>query len=266
MGKTLALLVAQWRSARSFRLRMVFSIVALVASVVPTFYIANALQPFMASRIQGQGHEYFGFLLLGMACFSLLTTAVTALPNAIGAGISSGSFESMLATPIRLPELLAGMVAYDFTWSLIRAAFVLSAGAVLGADFVWTRALVAAGIIILIVAAYFPIGMIATALVLAFRTPGPLPQAVLLLSGLLGGVYFPTKVIPTWVQQISSGIPLSYGLRALRSVLIDGAPLASVARDLAFLAGLGAMLMLLAVPAFVAAMRYVRRAGTLTLG
>src|SRR5262245_63136921 len=105
---------------------MVFSIVALVASVVPTFYIANALQPFMAERIQGQGHEYFGFLLLGMACFSLLTTAVSALPNAVGAGISSGSFESMLATPIRLPELLAGMVAYDFTWSLVRAAFVLS--------------------------------------------------------------------------------------------------------------------------------------------
>jgi ABC-2 type transport system permease protein len=122
---------------------------------------------------------------------------------------------------------------------------------------------VAVLILLLIVMAYFAIGLMAAAMVLAFRTTGPLPQVVLLLSGLLGGVYYPTSVIPSWIQSVSSVVPLTYGLRALRRVWLDGAPVGEVVPDVLVLAGMAIALLTLGIGIFAAGMRYARRAGTL---
>ena len=96
-----------------------------------------------------------------------------------------------------------------------------------------------------------------------FRTTGPLPQGVLIASGMLGGVYYPTHVIPSWIERISDVMPLTYGLRALRRTLLDGAPLSAVASDLAVLAGFIVVLSVAAAIAFRAALGHARRAGTL---
>jgi ABC-2 type transport system permease protein len=263
MNKAAALLLASWRAARSYRLRLVLSALALMVTVVPVWYAATALQPLMASKIQGQGHQYFAFLLVGMSTFSLLTFAVTALPTAVANGIGNGSLESFLCTPIRFSELLAGLVAYDFAWALVRASLVIGMGAIFGADFVWGKVLTAIVVVALILAAYMPIGLIGAALMLAFRTSGPLPQAVLLVSGLLGGVYFPTHVVPSWIQSVSVLVPLTYGLRALRGTLIDGAPVTAIASDVGILSAIALVLGVVSVVLLSAAMRHVRRTGTL---
>ena len=39
---------------------------------------------------------------------------------------------------------------------------------------------------------------------------------MLAASTLLGGVYYPTTVIPSWLASASEFVPLGYGLRALR--------------------------------------------------
>jgi len=263
MDKILAMLIASWRSARSYRLRFLISALSLVATVVPIYYVSGALQQFMADKIRVEGHQYFAFLVVGLATFSLLTAAVTALPSAVGTGIGNGTLETLLGTPIRMPELLAGLVAYDACWAFVRALLVVATAALFGAHFVWGRSLVALAIALLIVASYVPFGLIGTALVLSFRTTGPLPQAVLLVSGLFGGVYFPTRVIPTWIQHLADVVPLAYGLRALRGVLIDGASLSAVARDLALLTLMTVILLALSVGALAVAVRHVKRAGAL---
>src|SRR3954468_10106232 len=106
MRKALALLNASWRAARSYRLRLVFSIAALSVVIVPVWFVANGLQQFMGAKIQGEGSQYFGFVLVGMLVFSLLSATVTSLPNAISGGIANGSLEALLTTPVRMPELL----------------------------------------------------------------------------------------------------------------------------------------------------------------
>ena len=264
MRKALALLTATWRAARSYRLRLIMSIAALCVVIVPVYFIANGLQQLMGAKIQGEGSQYFGFVLVGMVVFSLLSAAVTSLPNAISSGISNGSLEALLSTPIRMPELLLGLSAFDLTWTIIRALVVLSCGAILGARFAWINLPMAIAIMLLVVVAYIPFALISAALVLAFRTPGPLPQVILLGSGLLGGVYYPTRVIPSFVRHSADFVPLTYGLRALRAVLLDGAPLRSVAWDLAMLVSMTAVLFAIGAASLHAALAYVRRAGTLS--
>ena len=259
-----ALLRASWQTQLSYRLQMVISIAGLVTMVIPLYFISGALQPVMANAIRTEGGQSFGFLLVGLATASLISVAVASLPGALSGGIATGVLEALMATPTATPTLLVGLNAYGMAWAALRGAIFLTAGWLLGANLLPAQVLPGLLILILIILAYIPFGLVAASLVLAFRTAGPIPQGVLLVSGLLGGVYYPTHVIPSWLQSFSAFIPLTYGLRALRRVVLEGASLGAVANDL--LALLGAILLLFAVgiAALTLAFRYARRHGTLS--
>ena len=263
MREAIALVRANWISARSYRLSLLLSVGSVVFTAFPLFFVAGALQPIMAESIRTEGGQYFAFLLVGMISYSFLAAAVNTLPAAVGSGISTGTLEALLSTRASLPSLLVGLVGYGFAWTAVRGGALLGAGWALGAQVEWSRAAAAAVVLLMIVCAYLPFGLIAAAMVLAFRTAGPLPQAVLVLSGLLGGVYYPTRVIPSWIEDVSAWIPLTYGLRALRQTLLEGLPLRGVAADLGILSGFILLLLAIGAAAFAAALNYARRSGTL---
>jgi ABC-2 type transport system permease protein len=263
MREAVALLRASWLTATSYRLGMLMSIGGLVVTILPMYFVAGALQPVIADRIRNEGGHYFGFLVVGILAFSFLSTAVNAVAGAIASGIATGTLEAMLSTRARLGSLMAGLVSYAFTWTAVRAALTIVMAVLLGVQLSAAHSGFALIILLLIVAAYFAVGLMAAAMVLAFRTTGPLPHAVLLLSGLLGGVYYPTSVIPSWIQSLSSAVPLTYGLRALRRVWLDGAGVREVLPDVVTLAVMAVGLLALGVGAFTLGMRYARRAGTL---
>jgi len=263
MRETVALIKASWFTATSYRLNMVISLVGLLVSIVPLYFVTHALQPVMANSIRTQGGQYFGFLLVGMVAYSFLTVAVNGLPGAIGSGINTGTLEALLATPARLPWLLGGLVGYGFLWTLIRSVLLLAAGTLFGAHVAVAGIPASLLILALIILAYVPFGIIGAALVLAFRTTGPILTGILVLSGLLGGVYYPTHVIPSWIRSVSEVVPLTYGLRALRQTLLEGDSLRVVAPDLLALVGFVLVLMSIGIMTFMMAMHYARRAGTL---
>lgn len=263
MREAWALVVASWKTALSYRLSMIFSLVSLVVTVVPVYFVANALQTTMARSIANQGREYFAFLLIGMIALSFIMTAVNSVPGVVSSGISSGTLEALLSTRASLPSLISGLIGYGFVWTSIRGFVMLAAGLVLGVHLVWGATLSSLFILVLIVLAYLPFGLLAAALQLAFRTAGPLSSAVVIASSLLGGVYYPTQVIPSWIQRVSDAVPLTYGLRALRRMLLDGASFTSVLPDVATLIGFVLLLTAVSLFALSEALHYARRSGTL---
>jgi ABC-2 type transport system permease protein len=217
----------------------------------------------MAESIRDQGHEYFGFLIMGMVAFLFVSGAVTALPSAVGSAIRTGTLEAMFSTPASLASLLVGFVVYPFSWIGVRASVLVVGAWTLGADIAWSHLPTAAAILALIILSHVPFGLLAAAAILAFRTAGPLGTIVLTLSGLLGGVYYPTHVIPSWIESLSAALPLTYGLRALRRVLLDGASLGAVTSDLLICSAYGVILFGVATLVFTTSLRYARRSGTL---
>lgn len=263
MRRIAALCLAHWQTMLSYRLQMLVSFAGLIATVVPLYFISGALQPVMANAIRAEGGQSFGFLLLGLTTLSLVSVAVVALPGAVGSAVSSGVLEALLATPTSAPTLLAGLNAFDLLWAAFRGSILVAAGWFLGANLVPSQMLPGIAILGLTVLAHIPIGLIGAALVIAFRTAGPLPKGVMMVSGLLGGVYYPTHVIPSWLQSVSAFLPLTYGLRALRRVALQDASLTEVAVDLSALLASTVVLFALGSLALSAAFRYARRQGTL---
>ncbi len=264
MRAILGLVRASWLTASSYRVSMVLSLFGILVSVVPVYFVAKALQPLMGTVIKGEAHEYFAFVLVGTVAFSFIPLAVSALPNTINSSINSGTLESVLGTPTGISAMLVGMMGYNFAWTTVRALLTLLAGWILGASIGWTQLPSAFFVLLLIIMAYVPLGLISAAAYLAFRTSGPLPTAVVIVSSLLGGVYYPTHVVPSWLESVSAAIPLTYGLRALRRILLEHASLAAVRSDVAILLVMTVLLFGAGVWVFSAAMRYARRTGSLS--
>jgi ABC-2 type transport system permease protein len=263
MREALALMRVSWLAALSYRTQMAFGVVGLVLSVLPLYFISGALQPMMEASIRGEGQQYFAFLVVGLVTTAFVTSAVNGLPTAMSTDISTGALEAMLATPARIPALLVGMVGQQFTWTVLRGIILLSSAWFLGAQVVWSHLAVAAVVLLLIVLTYAPVGVIAAALILAVRTAGPLATGVVWGSTLLGGVYYPTNVVPSWLAVVSDFVPLTYGLRALRRSLIEGASTTAIMGDVARMVALGAVLFVAGVVMFTWALRHAKRAGTL---
>ena len=263
MRKVLALVRANWLTALSYRLDTFFSFFGLFIGIIPLYFISKALQPMMAKAIRSEAPEYFGFMVVGWIGFTLVSTAVSALHGALGGEIATGSFEALMSTPTPLVTLMAGMTGQALSMSLIRSAVMFAFACAFGTHVVWSAAPTSIGILALIVLSYLPFGIFAAALVLGFRTTGPFPSLVLTGSALLGGVYYPTQVIPSWLERLSSLVPLKYGLKALRRSLLDGAPLSASVPDLTVLLAMTAVGLAVSLVAFSWALRYAKRAGTL---
>lgn len=263
MRPILSLVRASWLVASSYRLSMVLSIAGLVVAVVPTYFVTNALQPVLANAIRNEGEQYFGFVIVGAIAFTFLPIAVNGLPSALASGLNNGTLESIWGTPATMSQALIGLTGYSFLWNGLRAFLTVSAATLLGARIEWSHLPAAVLILALTILCYVPFGLAAAAMVLAFRTTGPIPTGILLVSSLFGGVYFPTHVIPSWLERVSAFVPLTYGLRALRRVFLEGLPLSAVGEDLAILFGMNVVLLGFGVLVFNRAFRYARQAGTL---
>jgi ABC-2 type transport system permease protein len=217
----------------------------------------------MAESIQSEGDQYFAFILLGFVTLALVTAALSALPSAISAGLGTGTLEALFSTPASLLTVLTGISGYTVLWALARGLILIVAGWLLGAHIHWLRAPMGLAIMTLLVAAYAGIGLVLAALILAFRTSGPLLQGVVVATTLLGGVYYPTTVIPSWIRSLATLIPMTYGLRALRRVMLEANLSPMLASDIAILTGFAVGLIGVGWLTFRAALRYARRAGSL---
>jgi len=259
----LALTQASWRTAKSYRFSFFLSFASLAATIVPVYFVANALQPFMASVISTEGRDYFGFVLFGTAMLTLVSAALTSFASAVSGGLSSGFFEALIVTPTSLGSLLAGQTGYAFAWALARSILLVSVGALLGVDAHWLRLPEALALTIVMVGAYAGIGLIAAALVVSFRTNAAIPHGVLVLSTLLGGVYFPTSVLPPFMGPLAEWLPLTPALRALRQTLLLGYPVSAIADDMLRLVGLALAYAIAGIVSLRFAFRHAKKAGSL---
>lgn len=263
LRKIAALIRATWLNVASYKMQQLVSMAGLVTAVVPVYFVSNALQPMMANTVANQGGQYFAFVIVGVATYFCIAAAVGSLHSSLSAEIRSGGLEALLSTPTPLSVLMLGMMGQALSVTAMRVAVLLVAATLFGAKFVAGGVLVGLIIVLLLILAYGGLGLYAASMVLAFKTPGPLPTTILAISTFFGGVYYPTHVIPSWLQLGAYVVPMTYGLRALRETLLEGAPFMTVAGDLMILLLFAIALVTSGMLVFGAALRYARATGTL---
>jgi ABC-2 type transport system permease protein len=143
-----------------------------------------------------------------------------------------GTWEGLLATPVRPGEALVGKLAPYLVIGVGQTAILI---AVIHLLFqvplpIQGWALIAAST--LLAGAYLILGFALSAITQNQLQAVQAAVGVYLPSLLLSGFLFPFQTMPGWAQAVGRLLPLTYYIRATRSLLIRDEPLSTLPADL----------------------------------
>ena len=190
--------------------------------------------------------DFYGPVFIGIFVFAFVfLTSGMSLVNERGAG----TMTRFLATPVKPAQILGGYTVGFGLLALAQAAVVLfialafigfpNEGPVWLVAFVVVSMALASVTLGLLVSGLAKSGFQVIQLMLLFVVPQ------ILLSGL-----FDLASAPEWMRVLSQCFPITYGVDALRAIMLRGADFASVGFDLAMIWGFIALFFVLAAAKF----------------
>ncbi|HYA48807.1 MAG TPA: ABC transporter permease [Burkholderiales bacterium] len=252
------------REALSYKFTFISSFAGILFSTATFYFVAKLVPPGTAS-LGPFGGDYFSFAVVGVAFASLLGMFQAGLPAVIRSAQVSGTLEAVLLTPVSVSTVLVGSSLYALLFQVVRTALhlalaVLVFGMRLG-PIDWPGAAAVFGLTAL---CFLSVGILSASFILVYKLGNPFDWILAGVSGLLGGMVFPVKLLPPWLRWVSSLLPVTYALDGMRRSLLAAAGFAAVVPDIVALAVFNAVLLPLSLLAFRAALRKARRDGTLT--
>lgn len=263
--------VAEWKIARacllkesrlflSYRFTVLLNLVAIFFAVANYYLLGETV---MFKNLPS-GHGYFEFVMIGIAVSTFLLTCMSSLMQQLAQEMQLGTVEMLLRSPVPAWRLLI----YNALWPILQAAILVVAYLVVAVVFFSVNIPLAAlpgvlSIIILSLPPFLGIGLLAAAVTLIVKRATPLQWLLNSSMLFLGGVYFPTQVMPTWLQKIASLLPMQYVVGAVRDLLLPGTESIATAGAYGKLLLLGCIWLSLGMIGWQLAWHYVRRFGTL---
>jgi len=205
------------------------------------------------------------YLLVGTITWRFLGLIFEQMGETIAWERWEGTIEYTFMAPVpRLTHLL-GMCGATLVRALAFSVAILAAVA-LFVPVDLSNANVASAIVLLATGAVAFIGLaIGSAVFPLLWTEKGLQMAYIVQAVVLlvSGVYYPTSVLPEWMQLLSVISPATYVIRGMRAALLDGADVGGVWPDLWPALLVGAVSIPLGLRLFVWAERYAKRTGRL---
>jgi len=228
------------------------------------YAVAGALSVSLIGESVGS-RQLLMSLVIGATFWNYLSVVFQSIGDTITWERWEGTLEYTMMAPIHRSMQLLGSALYAVIYGLIHTAILLAILALFfSLDLV--RADFAAAALFMVVgsASFIGVGMLAAIMPMMSVERGS--QMVFVLQScllLVSGVYYPTTVLPGWMQLISRISPATYVLDAVRKALIDGASINQLLPDLWPLLIMAVVLIPLGLWGFGQAERYAKRTGKL---
>jgi ABC-2 type transport system permease protein len=186
--------------------------------------------------------------VLGMVLM-LICTLMTSI--AIAREKETGSMEVLLVSPIKPATIILSKTAPYFILSLFNLATVLllavfvlkvpivgSLGLLIGLTFIFIFVCLSLGVLISIVAPSQIVALLASAVI------------GMMLTMMLSGMMFPIENLPLVLQWFAQIVPAKWFIEAARNVMIKGAGITAIAKELTVLSGMALFLLAVSVKKF----------------
>jgi len=204
----------------------------------------QALTAGHAVKIGSVFDQYVPSYAIFFALFGLNAVAATILQEK-----EDGTFRRLLIAPIQKYALLGGKMLAQFIVTLAQIAILFLIGYLVFKMDVndWPTT------ILLVVGTSFAatgLGMLLVSLVRTRRQINPVVMLVTLVTSALGGIFWPSFLEPTWMQQIGKiGIP-AWAMEGLNGSMILGKSFTDVLPDILALLAYGAICFIIALRLF----------------
>jgi len=234
-----------------------------------TRIISTFIQPLMFLAIFGLGLQstlaagnfgvdYLKFMYPGILAMSVMGVAFFSTISTVW-DREFGFLKEILVAPVSRSAIAFGKTLGATTIASIQALLLLVLAPLIGVNLNFTVVIELFGIMLLLSLAISGLGLLIASLMRTTESFGLLMQLLIFPLFFLSGAFFPLTNVPVWMEWISKANPLSYGVDALRQIMLAGEVPAQVLSklsvfnipvDVMFLVGFALVMIVAAVAAF----------------
>lgn len=162
---------------------------------------------------------YLTFLATGIICASAMNTAsFEGMYSVFTRMIPQRTYESMMATPLEVDDILAGEMLWCATKSLISGTAILVVAALLGAVSSW-QALWVIPVIFLIGMCFAGPAIVMTSFANGYDFFNYYMTLVITPMFILCGVFYPVSSLPATMQMVVQVLPLTHAIDLVRPIV-----------------------------------------------
>ena len=186
------------------------------------------------------------YIIPGLIAVLLMMVGVVLSAGAIVREREQGTFEQLLVTPINPIGLVMGKLVPYLVFGLIETALVL-----LLMRFAFAVPIRGSVVFLFVSAILYLFPLLSIGLLISTRAQTQMEsqqmaQSLLLPAIFLSGYIFPFDGLPTFLKGVGAIFPTTYMIRIMRGIILRGASPLDLWPNLVVLAGMGAVLVLLA--------------------
>jgi ABC-2 type transport system permease protein len=223
MRKITAFIKRDFAIELSYRFAFILRLVKIFVSVLTFYFIASLFGKNASAYLAEYNGEYFPFVLIGIAFYEYFFMSLYSISQTIREEQMMGTLESMLTTPTRASTIIIGSSVWDFIFTSLSVFVYLLLGAFFfNVNFSGANLTSAFIILALTIMSFAGIGIISAAFILIFKKGDPVTWLISVFFGLLGGVYYPVKILPGFLQKCAYLLPITHSLDGLRLSILKG--------------------------------------------
>ncbi len=173
----------------------------------------------MGNQIKFKGISYLDFLVPGLVAMSTMTQAFSIATDINIARFYWRIFDEFQSAPIPSWSYVAGEVLAGITRALMSIAIILFLGFLFG-----VRLKLSAAFWLAVLLNSFLFAALAVALAMLVRSHADqslLNSFVITPMAFLSGTFFPVDRLPSWVQSILYGVPLTHAAEVIRGATLS---------------------------------------------
>ena len=255
-----------WKVFWRYPLNAVSNIFQPIIWITPVYFMGKAFstngQALGFAAYSGTS-DYMSFILLGTVLTNFILTVFWGMGYALKNDMDAGVLESNWLTPVpRLLILVGRTLSSLLVTAITSAIMLLIAGALFG--FQPTGNTLAAFLTAIpMLIGLYGFGFAFAAVVLLMREANTLVDVSSFLVQGFSGTNFPVQSLPTWLIPIALILPLTYGLDAVRGLLLQSETLLPIPVEIGILIVFMFVMLWFGAWVFHRVERRVRTLGTL---
>lgn len=255
-----------WKVFWRYPLNAVSNIFQPIIWITPVYFMGKAFstngQALGFAAYSGTS-DYMSFILLGTVLTNFILTVFWGMGYALKNDMDAGVLESNWLTPVPRLLILVGRTLSSLLVTAITSAIMLLIGAALFGFQPTGNTLAAFLTAIPMLIGLYGFGFAFAAVVLLMREANTLVDVSSFLVQGFSGTNFPVKSLPTWLIPIALILPLTYGLDAVRGLLLQSDTLLPIQVEIAILIVFMFVMLWFGAWVFQRVERRVRTLGTL---
>lgn len=252
-----------WSIARSYRLQFVLDLCIVPLALALFYFLSELVEPSRLPADADLGKGYFSYAAVGLVVLRMVQTALTSFAMKLRTEQTSGTFETLLSSPVSPSAVVLGSASFELLRALIGGVVTLLVASLFG-----LRLELGVGSIVglvvglpALVVTFAAVGVLVASFAVVVKQVTALIGLVTAALGLLAGAYFPIDLLPGPLRLVADLLPFTWGVDVLRAALLRG-DLAT--GRLVALVGFAAASLPLSLWLFRLSVDRARRGGTLT--